>query len=1303
MYFLNRLGVRCALFGSAFLFFLFIAWFSLVPSVLKAVVRSKTGCELIFRESSLQGKSFVLKDALLRDLAHDRFLRIREARVTYGFFGIQISLLQPHLVVCEGIDPVHLQSSSSSSPKLPFTIEVIDGTYEWGKTEPFSGRFSFSQNKGLVVDGDGGSLRAYKTEKGEVACSLERWNMVQFLNQKVCSNLRGAVSGDLLISPRGVSGQLRVEDLSFVLAESAVKMGASSVEWRSVGSIDRGKVFVQDAFVAYEENKIDQLSGSFSYSRKSGISWKLLSDAFFCEGSYDFGNGEWKANSSGTDFVCQGKGWDFDFRKFELALTGRGWERDQCSATFSLQGIEGMIGKVPFSGLQAEGQVVEGVFSSTSLKGLLSGIHLRGSIEGSLSNPKALLRLSGAVPHLECEGSLLVQADLLQKAVEVEIDFSRFLIRKDDAMISFSQLEGARASFEEKASWSFEIALGKGECLLRGKKVFFEGAFSLDSSLLVYEGNSWLDQVESRGKWMFSLLEGIPFSFQAEYLEGDINLFSGAGHLRSQDFLMNGALLDDPVHWIWKMEADVSRVEWSSFSKGAATICADSQYGVTSCRNLTGIFQIGSFRLPLRGVDLSRCKEKWFFDLRVEDRWCDLLRFKGEMEKEGDSFALRFDPEGTRLLDVPIAIQKCILSSQGSLESLGMDFQIPWKTLVTLIPQLDLAHEFAFDRASLVNTSLSLHKADEGWEISFFRFGLLEASGKLSMRENLWTVEKGVLTRGEGDYFAFSGSFDFSFGEFLIEKMSVDLQHLFFPFLLEGKVEGSGSLEWNGGLALEGDFLLRPSHVKSGEWVFENESEIQLHCSRKQGLLLQGIDFTLGRAEDPCLQGRIGLLQFNFDESRWLFHHTQLHAPTDAFQNLLSLIPECSPVSFIFNVLSPRRDLDFSASFDFAANGSSFSCYLFDGSIPIFDEVRYVKNVELQWNGRRLLTSFELHHLDRSFNGGMSVEVKGSPRGRVFLDSLNVEWEMDSKEGLIIYSIDGSFGGVEASFYKEAESKSLLGSLRCQFDLCADFLPSEVAKAVRILKMGKGYELKGKFSYEDGYSFNGVLSGKSCDLLGYQIRTLFTRVQLDANQLCFSEMNISDPAGVLNIDSLVIGREAVKMPRFWLRDFRPSLLQKPGRSENMIAPFVIRDLKVQDLKGKLNDSSSYTAKGELSFVNSFKQGRTVLDLPADLLGRIVGLDLELLIPVQGTFQLELKDRRFWLSDLQDSWSDGKRSKFFLVDEGLSPSIDLDGNLNILVKMKQYVLFKITENFLLSIEGNLEKPDYHLQKKKKSLG
>jgi hypothetical protein len=172
----------------------------------------------------------------------------------------------------------------------------------------------------------------------------------------------------------------------------------------------------------------------------------------------------------------------------------------------------------------------------------------------------------------------------------------------------------------------------------------------------------------------------------------------------------------------------------------------------------------------------------------------------------------------------------------------------------------------------------------------------------------------------------------------------------------------------------------------------------------------------------------------------------------------------------------------------------------------------------------------------------------------------------------------------------------------------------------------------------------------------------------------------------------------ISMPVFKLQEFRPSLLQKVGRDVGPVGPLVVRELNLTDFKGELEESITYTAKGDLAFVNSFKREHTVFDIPADLLGRIFGLDLELLIPVKGNLSFELKEGKFFLDELHDAYSEGKRSKFFLVKEGESPSVDLDGNVNILVKMRQYVLFKFTENFLLSIDGTLDTPSYSLQKK-----
>ena len=142
---------------------------------------------------------------------------------------------------------------------------------------------------------------------------------------------------------------------------------------------------------------------------------------------------------------------------------------------------------------------------------------------------------------------------------------------------------------------------------------------------------------------------------------------------------------------------------------------------------------------------------------------------------------------------------------------------------------------------------------------------------------------------------------------------------------------------------------------------------------------------------------------------------------------------------------------------------------------------------------------------------------------------------------------------------------------------------------------------------------------------------------------------------------------------------------------------------LKNFQGLLDDSSTYTAQGELHFINSYKREKTIFDLPSDVLSRIVGLDLDLLVPVCGTLRYELHDGFFHFTDLVDAFSENKRSEFFLLYDKKSPTMDLDWNLNILIKMKHFVLFTFADPFIISVKGKLDDPKFHLQSKKRFLG
>jgi hypothetical protein len=73
-----------------------------------------------------------------------------------------------------------------------------------------------------------------------------------------------------------------------------------------------------------------------------------------------------------------------------------------------------------------------------------------------------------------------------------------------------------------------------------------------------------------------------------------------------------------------------------------------------------------------------------------------------------------------------------------------------------------------------------------------------------------------------------------------------------------------------------------------------------------------------------------------------------------------------------------------------------------------------------------------------------------------------------------------------------------------------------------------------------------------------------------------------------------------------------------------------------------------------------------------------------------------------LTELQESFSEGRRSQFFLAEREVPPRMSLRGDLEIFVRMKHFVLFALTEPFMISVDGKLSDPQFRLQKKKSVL-
>jgi hypothetical protein len=688
--------------------------------------------------------------------------------------------------------------------------------------------------------------------------------------------------------------------------------------------------------------------------------------------------------------------------------------------------------------------------------------------------------------------------------------------------------------------------------------------------------------------------------------------------------------------------------------------------------------------LPIYCPNFSKQGSIWSFDVRCPRATWDLLRISGSFDGKEVLFSnfshflgtpLTFHPTNLGELDMETLLSPSAISSLGPLlKEWGLDL-----TDFPLLGPLGIHFKYMNHQANLLakgpSFQFSLEQVETGWQIDLESLLTLHA-----------LLKKDGCVKGSGrfqsDAFVeFDGKIDPSFRcEFALPKVEFDLK-LAGEDKIAGRVEGQGHLIYDH--RIEADFDLTAQSLKLHSYPLENEGIIHFSYSSLTGALFKGINL---HGEFDCM---VDLLEYDACRSHWVFHGAQVHMPA------LFLKGE------LFEFLDKKRDLNFKADLDFASDFSTFVCTMEEGFIPYKGSDLPIQKFHLVWENGECRAALNLwDHLHRiQFRRDEEIS------GRVFMGQeetpLCIEWSY--RNGLGIHSIEGSFAGIEASFHEEMPNQ-LIGSARINFIELSKIVPVAVAEGFAKIKLGKGYEVKGRLKIEEkGPHFEGILCGKQIELFGFQFRTLLGQVDYSLDRVRIFDTHISDTAGIMKIDEILMQTIDKKpwtltIPTITVKEFRPSLLLRPEGTVGPISPLVVREMTLTDFHGLLDEGKTYKAQGELHFINSYKRGETVFDLPANVLSRIVGLDLELLIPVCGDLTFHLADGHFTLDELKNAFSEGKRSEFFL-EMNPPPFMDLDGNLEIFIKMKQFVLLKFTESFLISIEGQLQDPKYHLQKRR----
>lgn len=415
-----------------------------------------------------------------------------------------------------------------------------------------------------------------------------------------------------------------------------------------------------------------------------------------------------------------------------------------------------------------------------------------------------------------------------------------------------------------------------------------------------------------------------------------------------------------------------------------------------------------------------------------------------------------------------------------------------------------------------------------------------------------------------------------------------------------------------------------------------------------------------------------------------------------------------------------RWDNQMECSFDFSVDESmDVKGRLKEGYYWIGEKAYYINDFRYHWMDGKLILDLNTLFHDNPFDIEAKIDLFPHLKGEMTIQetleeergkkkALKIVSNWNQKEGFFIQSLEGKLCGLDFFLHHNPKASSieemvLKGQLKIDLPILSKSLPLKVSHVIDAFGMGRGYEMSGDWTFSKkkmtNSHFKGYLKGKKFQLMGSEIDTLLSRMTLYFGCIELSQFQISDAAGIFTIDTIRFEKEAknrwkMEIPKLNVQDFRPSLLKKIGRYRGKIKPLTIRQMEFQDIEGIVGDVKSFRGKGSLHFTNTFKRDYNILDIPFEILGRL-GLDMGLLIPVYGHLNYILSEGKIHLIELKKSYSEGKRSRFYLSP--FEPSyIDLDGNLDINIKMKQYVLFKVTEPFTLSIKGAFDTIHYSLK-------
>ncbi len=548
-------------------------------------------------------------------------------------------------------------------------------------------------------------------------------------------------------------------------------------------------------------------------------------------------------------------------------------------------------------------------------------------------------------------------------------------------------------------------------------------------------------------------------------------------------------------------------------------------------------------------------------------------------------------------------------------------------------------------------------------------------------------------------------------------------------FLLEG-IESDNHYTFShgrlGDWEAEGNFILNGEKWEVEKFHIQKQHHVHAEldmCCHYQASLVEGNVKLLDEEGGLLFNFPLGKLQYG--KNRILFEKFDFSLPQWGRSHLVHLAQTFFPLKIVqekigwLEAVKHEEPLEGRISIEIESGEVKVSLNLKDGTYYLYDKPFELRNFSLLYAQEQINSwmymciqggDYWCHFFSDSLslNQGsitLSEHILSSnhPQG---VDSLFATWGRDRQNNWSLETLEGTLCGIEASLVADRQEDSLLfmrGRVVIDSGKGGSFLSEKIKEYIKKLKITGIYEVGGEWAFDqksgEVKSFIGTAAAHHFGLYGIEVSDASCLLNYQLGQFIITDFVARDWAGRIFLNRASITQKGegkwVSIDQVKLEELRFSRLKSPWTGKNGNFPSLyVRLLQLDDVHGNLKNLKTFEGRGSLDFSNIPKRTfiSQLLFLPTEITARI-GLDLTALIPARGKIVYQIEKGRVLFTHFNEMYSSGKKSRFYLA-EGLPAYIDLEGNVNLNIKMKQYnLLMKLAEFFTISVRGSMWHPTY----------